>query len=474
MSSLPQRSPGPRTLYEKLWDSHVVAEENGEAILYVDLHMLHEVTSPQAFAGLIEQQRLIRRPDLTLAMADHCVPTTGQALGLDAVEDDQSRAQLETLALNSQMHGIEHYTLGDIRNGIVHVVGPEQGRTQPGMTIVCGDSHTSTHGAFGALAFGIGTSEIEHVLATQAIRQRKSGNFRIRIDHRPAPGVTAKDMALAIISKLGVDGATGHVIEYCGSAVQALSMEARMTLCNMSIEAGARAGLIAPDGVTYDYLKARMPRAAWTQALPRWKQFRSDADAKFDHDVHLDARTMAPMVSWGINPAQSLPIDACIPSPDDHASPKQRALTERALSYMGLEPGMPISGIPIDRVFIGSCTNGRIEDLRAAASILKGHRIPSHVHAMVVPGSGLVRQMAEQEGLDAIFREAGVEWREPGCSMCAAMNNDRLSTGERCASTSNRNFENRQGPGGRTHLMSPAMAAASAIAGRISDFRHLN
>jgi 3-isopropylmalate/(R)-2-methylmalate dehydratase large subunit len=473
LSSRDQRSQAPRTLYEKLWDAHLVAEENGDAILYVDLHMLHEVTSPQAFAGLAEHGRPIRRPDLTMAMADHCVPTTGQARGINAVEDEQSRAQLAMLTHNSSAHGIEHYTIGDIRNGIVHVVGPEQGRTQPGMTIVCGDSHTSTHGAFGALAFGIGTSEIEHVLATQAIRQRKSGNLRITVTGELSPGVTAKDLALAIVSKLGVDGATGHVIEYCGEAVRALTMEGRMTLCNMSIEAGARAGLIAPDHVTYDYLKARMPAKAWTDSLPRWKRFHSDPEARFDHEITLDASQIGPIVSWGINPAQSISVDALIPAPTDQTDRKLNRITERALAYMALQAGAPIAGTSIDRVFIGSCTNGRIEDLRAAAAVVKGRTVPPHIHAIVVPGSGLVRQMAEQEGLDTVFLDAGFEWREPGCSMCAAMNNDRLTKGERCASTSNRNFENRQGPGGRTHLMSPAMAAAAAITGEITDFRTL-
>jgi len=473
LSSSEQHSPAPRTLYEKLWDAHFVAEENGEAILYIDLHMLHEVTSPQAFAGLAEHGRKIRRPDLTLAMADHCVPTTGQAKGIEAVEDELSRAQLAMLRQNSAAYGIEHYTIGDIRNGIVHVVGPEQGRTQPGMTIVCGDSHTSTHGAFGALAFGIGTSEIEHVMATQAIRQRKSGNLRVTVNGQLPPGVTAKDLALTIVSELGVDGATGHVIEYSGEAICALSMEGRMTLCNMSIEAGARAGLIAPDDVTYTYLKSRMPTDAWAAGLPRWKQFHTDPGARFDHEITLDASIIAPVVSWGINPAQSIAINARIPDPTEQDDPKLRAITERALSYMALQAGHSIAGTPIDRVFIGSCTNGRIEDLRAAATVLKGHKINPRISAIVVPGSGMVRQMAEQEGLDTIFLESGFEWREPGCSMCAAMNDDRLTQGQRCASTSNRNFENRQGPGGRTHLMSPAMAAAAAITGKITDFRTL-
>ena len=461
----------PRTLYEKLWDAHLVTEDDGESILYIDLHMLHEVTSPQAFARLKALGRPLRRPDLTLAVADHCVPTTGQDLGLPGIEDQASRDQIEALSRNSAEYGVENYTLGDLRNGIVHVVGPELGRTQPGMTIVCGDSHTSTHGAFGALAFGIGTSEIEHVMATQSIRQRKSRNLRVVVNGQLQPGITAKDLALTLISRLGVDGATDHVIEYCGDAVTSLSMEGRMTLCNMSIEAGARAGLVAPDETTFAYLKARMPAKDWEARLPRWKQFHSDAGASFDRTVTLDAGDITPVVSWGINPAQSLAVDGIIPDPEGMGDAKEAAVTERALKYMDLLPGAPIAGTQIDRVFIGSCTNGRIEDLRSAAHILRGRKVSPGVRAIVVPGSGLVRQMAEQEGLDEIFWNAGFEWRQPGCSMCAAMNSDQLSPGERCASTSNRNFENRQGPAGRTHLMSPAMAAAAAIAGKITDFR---
>jgi len=463
----------PRTLYEKLWDAHLVAEDDGEAILYVDLHMLHEVTSPQAFERLREFGRPLRRPDLTLAMADHCVPTTGQGLGIAGVEDDISRIQIDMLACNSEAFGVEHFTLGDIRNGIVHVVGPEQGRSLPGMTIVCGDSHTSTHGAFGALAFGIGTSEIEHVMATQSIRQRKARNLRVTVNGQLRPGITAKDLALTIVARLGVDGATDHVIEYCGEAITALSMEARMTLCNMSIEAGARAGLVAPDQTTFEYLRTRMPEDSWSARLPNWKTFFTDGGAAFDYEITLDAAAISPVVSWGINPAQSIGIDQRVPDPARQEDAKLRAVTERALAYMHLQPDAPIAGTSIDRVFIGSCTNGRIEDLRAAAGILRQRRIAEHVSAIVVPGSGLVRQAAEKEGLDRIFIEAGFEWREPGCSMCAAMNADRLTTGERCASTSNRNFENRQGPGGRTHLMSPAMAAAAAITGQITDFRRL-
>lgn len=473
MLSAPQARTPPRTLYEKLWDAHLVAEDDGEAILYVDLHMLHEVTSPQAFARLREFGRSLRRPDLTLAMADHCVPTTGQRLGIKGVSDESSRTQIDMLARNSEAFGVEHYTLGDVRNGIVHVVGPEQGRTQPGMTIVCGDSHTSTHGAFGALAFGIGTSEIEHVMATQSIRQRKARNLRVTVNGRLHPGITAKDLALTIIARLGVDGATDHVIEYSGDAIAALSMEGRMTLCNMSIEAGARAGLVAPDETTFDYLKARLPGDVWRARLPIWKTFQTDPGAAFDAQVTLDAATISPVVSWGINPAQSIGIDQRIPDPAQQADARLRAVTERALAYMQLEPRALIAGTPIDRVFIGSCTNGRIEDLRAAARVLRQRPVAPGVKAIVVPGSGLVRQAAESEGLHTLFKEAGFEWREPGCSMCAAMNADRLTPGERCASTSNRNFENRQGPGGRTHLMSPAMAAAAAVTGQITDFRRL-
>lgn len=462
-----------RTLSDKLWDAHLVAMEGDEAILYVDLHMLHEVTSPQAFEGLRTKARAVRRPELTLAMADHCVPTTGQQNGASRVDDTVSRRQLETLEQNCSATGIEHYTLGDIRNGIVHVVGPELGRTRPGMTIVCGDSHTSTHGAFGALAFGIGTSEIEHVLATQSIRQRRSRNMQVEVRGPLPAGTSAKDVALMVIARIGVDGATGHIIEYCGDAVTGLSMEGRMTLCNMSIEAGARAGLVAPDEVTFAYLKKCMPEENWAASLAGWRAFHTDEGARFDRRVDLDASGLKPMVSWGINPAQSLPVDGRVPFPEQADDEAERAATGRALAYMELEPGSPVEGIAIDRVFIGSCTNGRIEDLRAAAAVLRGRRLAPGVTGLVVPGSGLVRQAAEREGLDRIFHEAGLEWREPGCSMCAAMNRDRLRPGERCASTSNRNFENRQGIGGRTHLMSPAMAAAAAVTGRLTDVRAL-
>ncbi|MEL0156525.1 3-isopropylmalate dehydratase large subunit [Sphingopyxis sp.] len=463
---------GPRTLYDKIWDAHAVAEDDGETLLYVDLHLLHEVTSPQAFAALEEAGRGVRRPERALAMSDHNVPTEGQAAGPAGVADIEARAQLEALVSNTARHGIENFAMGDPRGGIVHVVGPEQGRSQPGMTIVCGDSHTSTHGAFGALAFGIGTSEVEHVLATQTIRQRRSRNMRITVDGVLHPHVQAKDLALHLLAAIGVDGATGHVIEYAGSAIRALSMEARMTLCNLSIEMGARAGLIAPDDTTFAYLADRpaVPKGdAWTAALARWRALPTDAGAVFDRELRIDADAVAPMVSWGTNPSQVIAIDGVVPDPACLADPDARAVAERALAYMGLTPGRPIAGTPIDRVFIGSCTNSRIEDLRVVAAVVEGRRVADHVRAMVVPGSGLVKRQAEAEGIDRILRAAGFDWREPGCSMCVGMNADRLLPGERCAATSNRNFENRQGRGGRTHLMSPALAAASAIAGCIAD-----
>ena len=463
---------GPRTLYDKIWDAHAVAEDDGETLLYVDLHLLHEVTSPQAFSALEEAGRGVRRPERALALSDHNVPTEGQAAGPAGVADIEARAQLEALVSNTARHGIENFAMGDPRGGIVHVVGPEQGRSQPGMTIVCGDSHTSTHGAFGALAFGIGTSEVEHVLATQTIRQRRSRNMRITVDGVLRPHVQAKDLALHLLAAIGVDGATGHVIEYAGSAIGALSMEARMTLCNLSIEMGARAGLIAPDDTTFAYLADRpaVPKGdAWTAALARWRTLPTDAGAVFDRELRIDAEAVAPMVSWGTNPSQVIAIDGVVPDPACLADPDARAVAERALAYMGLTPGRPIAGTPIDRVFIGSCTNSRIEDLRVVAAVVEGRRVADHVRAMVVPGSGLVKRQAEAEGIDRILRAAGFDWREPGCSMCVGMNADRLLPGERCAATSNRNFENRQGRGGRTHLMSPALAAASAIAGCIAD-----
>jgi len=468
------RSMPGKTLYDKIWDAHVVGEQDGEAILYIDLHLIHEVTSPQAFAGLRAHHRPVRRPDRTLAVADHNIPTAGQGLGVAAVADEEARLQLQMLERNVAENGIEFFPMGDIRNGIVHVVGPEQGRTQPGMTIVCGDSHTSTHGAFGALAHGIGTSEVEHVLATQTLRQKKSKNMRVVIDGTPAPGVGAKDFALAIIGAIGTAGGTGYVIEYAGEAVRALSMEGRMTLCNLTIEGGARAGLVAPDETAFDYLRGRpaAPKGgAWEMALAYWKSFFSDEDAHWDRELRLDAAQIAPLVTWGTSPEDVVAVTDPVPAPDSFANPDKRASAERSLDYMGLTAGQPIAEARIDVVFIGSCTNSRIEDLRAAAAIVEGRQVAPGVRAMVVPGSGLVREQAESEGLDAIFTAAGFEWREPGCSMCLAMNSDKLQPGERCASTSNRNFEGRQGRGGRTHLMSPAMAAAAAIAGHIVDVR---
>ena len=474
------RSMPGKTLYDKIWDAHVVdtpestGEADGEAILYIDLHLIHEVTTPQAFAGLRASRRAVRRPDRTLAVADHNVPTEGQALGVDAVADEEARLQLQTLGKNVEDYGIEYFPMGDIRNGIVHVVGPEQGRTQPGMTIVCGDSHTSTHGAFGALAHGIGTSEVEHVLATQTLRQKKARNFRVRIEGEPAPGVGAKDFALAVIGEIGTAGGTGYVIEFAGSAVRALSMEGRMTLCNLTIEGGARAGLVAPDDTTFEYLKGRpaSPKAGgWEMAISYWRTLFSDEDAVFDREVVIDAGAIAPTVTWGTSPEDVVAVTGKVPSPDSFATPGKRASAVRALDYMGLSAGQPITEAKVDVVFIGSCTNSRIEDLRSAAKIAEGRQVAEGVRAMVVPGSGLVKEQAEAEGLDKVFIAAGFDWREPGCSMCLAMNPDRLAPGQRCASTSNRNFEGRQGRGGRTHLMSPAMAAAAAIAGHIADVR---
>ena len=468
------RGMSGKTLYDKIWDAHLVSEQDGEAILYIDLHLIHEVTTPQAFAGLRANRRKVRRPDRTLAVADHNIPTEGQGLGVAAVADEEARLQLATLERNVADNGIEFFPMGDIRNGIVHVVGPEQGRTQPGMTIVCGDSHTSTHGAFGALAHGIGTSEVEHVLATQTLRQKKAKNMRVVIEGTPAPGVGAKDFALAVIGEIGTAGGTGYVIEYAGDAVRALSMEGRMTLCNLTIEGGARAGLVAPDETTFDYLRGRpaAPKGgAWDIALASWKTLFSDPDAVFDREVRIDASAIAPLVTWGTSPEDVVPVTGVAPSPEAFASPDKRASVARALEYMGLEAGQPIASAKVDVVFIGSCTNSRIEDLRVAADIVRGRKVAPGVRAMVVPGSGLVKAQAEEEGLDEVFRAAGFDWREPGCSMCLGMNPDRLAPGERCASTSNRNFEGRQGRGGRTHLMSPAMAAAAALAGHIADVR---
>ncbi len=461
-----------RTLYDKIWDAHIVSEqEGGTTILYIDRHLVHEVTSPQAFEGLRLAGRKVRHPERTLAVPDHNVPTTDRSAG---ISDPESKLQIDTLLDNCATFGVEIYPMEDIRQGIVHVTGPEQGFTLPGATIVCGDSHTSTHGAFGSLAFGIGTSEVEHVLATQTLISQRSKNMRVRVDGELPHGVTAKDMALAIIGKIGTAGGTGYVIEYAGEAVEALTMEGRMTLCNMTIEAGARAGLVAPDQKTFDYLMGRpkAPKAgAWEMAVSEWSKLSSDDGAHFDHEIVLKAQDIAPLITWGTSPEQVLPITSAVPDPSaiDDAGKKEAA--ERALAYMGLTPGTPLTEVPVDKVFIGSCTNGRIEDLRAAAAVTKDQKVAAHVNAIVVPGSGLVKEQAEAEGLDKIFLEAGFEWREPGCSMCLAMNADKLAPGERCASTSNRNFEGRQGKGGRTHLMSPAMAVAAAISGHLADVR---
>jgi len=464
----------PRTLFDKIWDAHLVErQEDGTCLLYIDRHLVHEVTSPQAFEGLRLSGRKVRRPDATLAVPDHNVPTSNRDQG---IEDPESRLQVETLARNCSEFGVPFIPMNDVRQGIVHIIGPEQGLTQPGMTIVCGDSHTSTHGAFGALAFGIGTSEVEHVLATQTLYQRPAKNMRVTVKGALPVGITAKDLILAIIGRLGTAGGTGHVIEYAGEAIQSLSMEGRMTICNMSIEAGARAGLIAPDETTFEYLKGRVfsPKgAAWEQAVAWWRTLPSDEGARYDREVELDATEIEPLVTWGTSPEDVLPITGEVPGPEAARDPNKAKAIERALEYMGLRPGMKLTDITIDKVFIGSCTNGRIEDLREVAQVVEGRRVADSVHAMIVPGSGLVKEQAEAEGLDRIFQEAGFEWREPGCSMCLAMNADRLKPGERCASTSNRNFEGRQGPGGRTHLMSPAMAAAAAIYGRLADVREL-
>ncbi|MEI2386584.1 3-isopropylmalate dehydratase large subunit [Breoghania sp. JC706] len=461
-----------KTLYDKIWDDHLVdMQEDGTGLLYIDRHLVHEVTSPQAFEGLRMAGRQVHAPTRTLAVVDHNVPTTDRTHGID---DPESALQVQTLADNAKEFGVEYYSETDRRQGVVHIVGPEQGFTLPGMTIVCGDSHTSTHGAFGALAHGIGTSEVEHVLATQTLIQKKAKNMRITVDGDLPEGVTAKDIILAIIGEIGTAGGTGHVMEYTGDAIRALSMEGRMTVCNMSIEAGARAGLIAPDETTYAYIKGR-PKAptgkAWDMAKAYWETLYSDPDAHFDREVHLDAANLPPTVTWGSSPEDVVSITGVVPNPDDIADEGRRASKRRALEYMGLTAGTKMTDIAIDRVFIGSCTNGRIEDLRAAAAVVKGHKVADTVSAMVVPGSGLVKDQAEAEGLDKIFIEAGFEWREPGCSMCLAMNADKLAPGERCASTSNRNFEGRQGFKGRTHLVSPAMAAAAAVAGRFVDVR---
>ena len=462
----------PRTLFDKIWDSHVVdRQDDGTCLLYIDRHLVHEVTSPQAFEGLRNAGRSVRRPEATLAVADHNVPTTDRSRGID---DEESRIQVETLSKNCADFGVELFDMADIRQGIVHIIGPEQGFTLPGTTIVCGDSHTSTHGAFGALAFGIGTSEVEHVLATQTLIQKPAKNMRVTVSGDLPLGVTAKDIILAIIGKLGTAGGTGHVIEYAGDAIRGLSMEGRMTICNMSIEAGARAGLIAPDDTTFDYLMGRpmAPKAgAWEQAVAYWKTLPSDDGAHFDSELDLAAHAIPPQVTWGTSPQDVAPIDGTVPDPAAEADDSRRRAMERALDYMGLAAGTPLREVKIDKAFIGSCTNGRIEDLRAVAAIAKGRKVADGVHAMVVPGSGLVKEQAESEGIDKVLIEAGFDWREPGCSMCLAMNADKLQPGERCASTSNRNFEGRQGRGGRTHLLSPAMAAAAAIEGTLADVR---
>jgi len=464
----------PRTLFDKLWEPHVVEVlEDGTAILYIDRQLVHEVTSPQAFEGLRLAGRTVRRPDATFAVPDHNVPTTDRSSG---ISDPVSRLQVETLDANCDAFGVTEFRMEDRRQGIVHVIAPEQGITLPAMTVVCGDSHTATHGALGALAFGIGTSEVEHVLATQTLLQKRPKTMLVRIDGTLPAGSTAKDIVLAVIGRIGTAGGTGHVIEFAGEAIRALSVEGRMTVCNMAIEAGARAGMVAVDDRTLEYVQGRpyAPSGAeWERAAAEWRGLYSDPDASFDTTIEIDAATIAPQVTWGTSPEMVVAVDGRVPYPADADSSVRRAAWEQALAYMDLVPGTPITDIPVDRVFIGSCTNGRIEDLRAAAAVAKGRTVAAGVSAMVVPGSGLVKQQAEEEGLDTLFTAAGFEWREPGCSMCLAMNADRLAEGERCASTSNRNFEGRQGRGGRTHLVSPAMAAAAAVTGRFADVREM-
>ena len=464
-----------KTLYDKLWDAHVVREdEGGTALIYIDRHLVHEVTSPQAFEGLRLAGRKPWRVGANLAVPDHNVPTTDRDKG---IADPVSRLQVETLDQNCVEFGITEFLMNDIRQGIVHVIGPEQGATLPGMTVVCGDSHTSTHGAFGALAFGIGTSEVEHVLATQCLIQKKSKNMLVSVDGELPQGITAKDVVLAIIGEIGTAGGTGYAIEFGGDAIRSLSIEGRMTLCNMAIEAGARAGMVAVDDKTIEYVKGRPFAPAgdnWDKAVAAWQDLKSDADARFDHVVHLNAADIQPQVTWGTSPEMVVPVNAAVPDPAEQSDPTRQAGMKKALEYMGLEAGTPIEQIQVDKVFIGSCTNSRIEDLRAAARVAEGKKVAANIKlAMVVPGSGLIKLQAEKEGLDKVFLDAGFEWREPGCSMCLAMNADRLEPGERCASTSNRNFEGRQGQGGRTHLVSPAMAAAAAVAGHFTDIRHL-
>jgi len=461
-----------QTIYDKIWNEHLVhQQEDGTALLFVDRHLIHEVTSPQAFEGLRNSKRKVRQPTLTLAVADHNVPTTDRSKGID---DKESKIQVDTLETNCKEFGIDLFGMNDKRQGIVHIIGPEQGFTQPGTVIVCGDSHTATHGAFGALAFGIGTSEVEHVLATQTLLQKKAKNFRINVNGKLPIGVTSKDVILQIIGKIGTAGGTGCVIEYAGSLISSLSVEQRMTICNMTIEGGARAGLIEPDQKIFDYLKNKPmspKKENWDKAIDNWKNLKSDVDAKFDKEVNLQAEEIIPMVTWGTSPQDVITIEGKVPNPNNEKDLDKKNSIERSLKYMGLNPDTAAKDIKIDKVFIGSCTNGRIEDLREAAQILKNKKKATHVHAMVVPGSGLVKEQAEQEGLDKIFINSGFEWREPGCSMCLAMNADKLKPQERCASTSNRNFEGRQGRGGRTHLVSPGMAAAAAISGNLDDVR---
>ena len=461
-----------KTIYDKIWNEHLVHEqEDGTSLLFVDRHLIHEVTSPQAFEGLRNSKRKVRQPKLTLAVADHNVPTTDRSKG---ILDKESKIQVDTLDANCKEFGVQVFGMEDKRQGIVHIIGPEQGFTQPGTIIVCGDSHTATHGAFGALAFGIGTSEVEHVLATQTLVQKKSKNFRINVNGELSVGVTSKDVILQIIGKIGTDGGTGYVIEYAGNLISSLSVEQRMTICNMTIEGGARAGLIQPDQKIFDYLKNKPmspKKDKWDKALEYWNTLKTDIDAKFDKEITLDGKEIKPKVTRGTSPQEVVTIDGKVPNPSNESDPDKKNSIERSLKYMGLKPNTSIKDIKIDKVFIGSCTNGRIEDLRDAAKILKDKKISNHVEAFVVPGSGLVKEQAEQEGLDKIFKNSGFEWREPGCSMCLAMNADKLEPEERCASTSNRNFEGRQGRGGRTHLVSPAMAAAAAISGNLDDVR---
>jgi len=461
-----------QTIYDKIWNEHLVhVQEDGTSLLFVDRHLIHEVTSPQAFEGLRNTKRRVRQPKLTLAVADHNVPTTDRSKG---ISDEESKIQVDTLDANCKEFGVQLFGMNDKRQGIVHIIGPEQGFTQPGTIMVCGDSHAATHGAFGALAFGIGTSEVEHVLATQTLVQKKSKNFRINVNGQLSAGVTSKDVILQIIGKIGTAGGTGYVIEYAGNLISSLSVEQRMTICNMTIEGGARAGLIQPDQKVFDYLKNKpmSPKNEnWDKALEYWGQLKSDDDVSFDKEISFEAKEIKPMVTWGTSPQDVVTIDGKVPNPDQEVDPDKKNSIERSLKYMGLEPDTSVKDIKIDKVFIGSCTNGRIEDLREAAKILKDKKIANHVDAIVVPGSGLVKEQAEQEGLDKIFKNSGFEWREPGCSMCLAMNADKLKSGERCASTSNRNFEGRQGRGGRTHLVSPAMAAAAAISGNLDDVR---